>query len=190
MPKTDDKNLIRISQDLKTVQSGHVRSIQPLEQWKPKHCGKMDLVIKANGEWWHEGQLIRRQAMLDLFSSVLWKENDRYFLKTPVELIEIEVEDAPLLVNQVDQIKMNNQLYLQLTTQHMDQVIVDAEHPIFMQDYQGEMRPYVHVRRGLNALIQRQTFLHLVGYGELLDNPEGETVLLLKSGDFDLQLGG
>ena len=104
--------------------------------------------------------------------------------------IEIEVEDVPLLVNQVDQINVNNQQCLKLTTSNMDEVMVDELHPIFMQEYQGEMRPYVHVRRGLNALIQRQTFLHLVAYGELIEDPQGQTILLLKSGDFDLQLGG
>jgi hypothetical protein len=43
----------------------------------------------------------------DLFSKVLWKEDAKYYLKTPVEQIEIEVEDEPLLVNQVDVIEID-----------------------------------------------------------------------------------
>ena len=189
MPGSDDKNLIDIAQYLKSAQQGHKRSIPPLAQWQPKHCGKMDLTIKANGEWWHQGQLMRRQAMLDLFSSVLWKEQDRFYLKTPAEQIEIEVEDEPLLVNQVDQIELNGQCYLQMMTTNQDVIIVDAEHPVFMREYQAELRPYVHVRMGLNALIQRQKFYHLIGYGTLQENQQGETVLLLRSGDLHLQLG-
>ncbi len=189
MPNTDDKNLIDIAQYLKGVQQSHKRSIPPLEQWAPKHCGKMDLTVKANGEWWHEGQLIRRQAMIDLFSSVLWKENGRFYLKTPVEQIEIEVEDEPLLVNQVDQIELNGLHYIQLTTSNQDVVLVDQEHPIFMREYAGQLRPYVHVRFGINALIQRQTFYHLVALGELVENAQAETILCLQSGDLDLQLG-
>ena len=189
IPLSDDKNLMNIAQYLKGVQQSHKRSIPPLEQWHPKHCGKMDLRVKANGEWWHEGQLIKRQALLDLFSKVLWKEAGKFYLKTPVEQIEIEVEDEPLLVNQVDQIDIDGQSYLQLITTNQDVVIVDQEHPIFMRDFQGEMRPYVHVRFGINALIQRQAFFHLIEYGELLENEQGDTILSLESGDFHLQLG-
>lgn len=184
----DDRNLMNISQYLKDVQQSHKRSIPPLDQWHPKHCGKMNLQVKANGEWWHEGQLIKRQALLDLFSTVLWKEDGKFYLKTPVEQIEIEVEDEPLLINQVDQIEIENKLYLQLTTINQDVIIVDEKHPIFMREYAGELRPYVHVRFGINALIQRQSFYHLVNYGSLSENVQGETVLTLKSGDLVLHL--
>ena len=184
----DNKNLMHIAQYIKTGQSGHKRLIPPLEQWHPKHCGAMDLLVKANGEWWHEGQLIKRQALVDLFSSVLWKEQDKFYLKTPVEQIEIQVEDEPLFINQVDRVEIGQQNYIQLTSTHQDIVIVDAKHPIFMREYAGELRPYVHVRFGINALIQRAAFLHLVELGELSDNAQGETILSLKSGDLHLHL--
>ena len=189
-PQGDDKNLIGIAQYLKDAQLGHKRSIPPLAQWQPKHCGKMDLTVKANGEWWHEGQLIKRQALIELFSQVLWKEEGKFYLKTPVEQIEINVEDEPLLINQVDQVEIEGKKYLQLSTPQQDVIIVDAEHPIFMREYAGELRPYVHVRFGINALIQRHAFFHLIEYGELLENAQGESVLSLQSGDFNLQLGG
>ena len=188
-PQSDDKNLISIAQYLKDAQLGHKRSIPPLAQWQPKHCGKMDLTVKANGEWWHEGQLIKRQALLELFTKVLWKEEGKFYLKTPVEQIEINVEDEPLLVNQVDQIEIAGKNYLQLSTPQQDVIIVDAEHPIFMREYAGELRPYVHVRFGINALIQRHAFFHLIEYGELLENAQGDAILSLKSGDLHLQLG-
>ena len=187
-PQKDDKNLLIIAQYIKDAQQSHKRSIPPLDQWHPKHCGKMDLIIKANGEWWHEGQLIKRQALVDLFSSVLWKEQDKFYLKTPVEQIEIQVEDEPLFINQVDRVEIGQQNYIQLTTTHQDIVIVDEEHPIFMREYAGELRPYVHVRFGINALIQRAAFLHLVELGELSENAQGETILSLKSGDLHLHL--
>ncbi|MEQ1112712.1 DUF1285 domain-containing protein [Acinetobacter johnsonii] len=185
----DNKNLTDIAQYIKGGQSGHKRSIPPLDQWHPKHCGTMDLKVLANGEWWHEGQLIKRQAMIELFATVLWKEEDKFYLKTPVEQIEIEVEDEPLFVNQVDQVEIAGKIYLQLTTTTQDVVIVDEDHPIFMREYQGELRPYVHVRFGINALIQRAAFFHLVEMGELLENEKGESILVLQSGDLRLQLG-
>ena len=66
---------------------------------------------EINGEWWHEGQLIKRQALLDLFTKVLWKEEGKFYLKTPVEQIEIEVEDEPLLVNQADQVEISGEQF-------------------------------------------------------------------------------
>ena len=185
----DDKNLNNIAQYLKDVQPSHKRSIPPLDQWHPKHCGRMDLKVKANGEWWHEGQLVKRQRLLDLFSTVLWKEDGKFYLKTPVEQIEIEVEDEPLLVNQVDQVEIEGQTYIQLTTTNQDVILVDDAHKIFMREYQGELRPYVHVRFGINALIQRASFFHLVEMGELIENAQGDSILSLKSGNLDLQLG-
>lgn len=186
---SDDKNIMNIAQYLKDAQLSHKRSIPPLEQWQPKHCGTMDLKVKANGEWWHEGQLIKRQSLLDLFSTVLWKENGKFYLKTPVEQIEIEVEDEPLLVNQVDRVELDGLTYIQMTTTNQDVVIIDHDHPIFMREYAGELRPYVHIRFGINALIQRSTFFHLVEMGELIENQQSKSILLLKSGNFDLQLG-
>ncbi|NNH25493.1 DUF1285 domain-containing protein [Acinetobacter terrestris] len=185
----DDKNLMGITQYLKDAQTGHKRSIPPLDQFNPKHCGTMDLKVKANGEWWHEGQLIKRQALIDLFSTVLWKEDGKFYLKTPVEKIEIEVEDEPLFVNQVDQVEIEGKTYIQLSTTTQDVVIVDQEHPFFMREYSGELRPYVYVRFGINALIQRSAFFHLIEMGELLENDKNETILSLQSGDFHLQLG-
>lgn len=185
----DNKNLTDIAQYIKGGQSGHKRSIPPLDQWHPKHCGAMDLKVLANGEWWHEGQLIKRPAMIELFATVLWKEDGKFYLKTPVEQIEIEVEDEPLFVNQVDQVEISGKIYLQLTTTTQDVVIVDAEHSIFMRAFQGEQRPYVHVRFGINALIQRAAFFHLVEMGELSDDAEGQAKLSLQSGDLLLQLG-
>ena len=185
----DNKNLTDIAQYIKDGQSGHKRSIPPLDQWHPKHGGAMDLKDLANGEWWHEGQLIKRPAMIELFATVLWKEADKFYLKTPVEQIEIEVEDEPLFVNQVDQVEIAGKIYLQLTTTTQDVVIVDEDHPIFMRAFQGELRPYVHVRFGINALIQRAAFFHLVEMGELSDDAAGQVKLCLQSGDLLLQLG-
>lgn len=190
----DDRNLMNIAQYLKDGQSGHKRSIPPLDQWHPKHCGAMDLKVLANGEWWHEGQLIKRQAMIDLFSTVLWKEEGKFYLKTPAEQIEIQVEDEPLFVNQVDRVELEGKSYIQLQTTTHDVIIVDEAHPIFMRNFISpdgtvELRPYVHVRFGINALIQRAAFYHLVEMGELLENEQGESILVLQSGDLHLKLG-
>lgn len=66
------------------------RKIPPLEHWHPTSCGDMNLQIKANNEWWHEGRKVTRQSLVSLFAKVLWAQVDEqgqvsYYLKTPVE---------------------------------------------------------------------------------------------------------
>lgn len=201
---TDWQQLEAQLQEKAPIQS---RTIPPLERWQPANCGRMELLVKANGEWWHEGRLITRQAMIDLFSKVLWAEVDdnqhvEYFLKTPVEKLQIEVEDAPLLIIQVDQISKNGQSYLQFTTSQGDVVIADKEHPIkfglpFKDDTeklasQAE-RPYILVRKNgdsvLYGLIHRNVFYHLIELGTLTER-EGATILTLTSGEqiFELSM--
>ena len=96
-----------LSQYLKTQAGAREgRAIPPLDKWHPSNVGEIDMVIKANGEWWHEGSKVTRQSLVSLFATVLWKEqaedgSQQYYLKTPVQKLKITVEDAPLLINDV-----------------------------------------------------------------------------------------
>ena len=168
------------------------RALPPLEKWHPDYCGEMDLKIAANGDWWHEGARMTRQKLVDLFATVLWREPldgiDRYFLKTPVEKIGIQVEDVPLLVTEVDQVEADGQTWIQCTTKTGDVVFADAEHPIFMRAYQGEYRPYIRVRRNLEALIHRNAFYHLFGWAKI-DDSGTQSIMRLSSGDQQFELG-
>ncbi|GAB3049641.1 DUF1285 domain-containing protein [Acinetobacter apis] len=160
----------------------------PLDQWQPKHCGEMDLCIRANGEWWHEGRQIHRTSLIQLFSRVLCKEQEQYYLKTPTEKMLIHVEDEALFVDRVARIMVDGKALICLSTTDNDHVVIDETHAPFMRDYQGEMRPYIYIRHGLLALIQRHAFYHLIEEGELIENEAGETILILQSGDFCLHL--
>ena len=170
----------------------HTRPIPPLHKWYPKDCGSMDLVIRASGDWYHEGTLMTRKKLVDLFSSVLWAELDgetlSYFLKTPVEKVQIQVEDAPLLITEVDQLEYRGQTHLQFKTAHGDVVVASQTNPVFMREYQGEMRPYIEVRDSLVGLIHRNVFFHLVNLGKMQGEGDAAT-LIIDSGDarFELQ---
>ncbi len=162
------------------------RALPSLEKWNPTYCGEMDLKITANGDWFHEGARMTRQKLVDLFATVLWREQlegqDRFFLKTPVEKIGIQVEDVPLLVIDVDQVESDGKIWIQCTTKTGDVVFADAEHPIFMRQYQGEWRPYIRVRRNLEALIHRNAFYHLLTWAQIEECAEQPTVHVI-SGD-------
>ena len=187
------------------------RAIPPLENWHPEQVTDMDLTIKANGEWWHEGGHMTRQSLVSLFATILWKEENNgaveYFLKTPVQKLRIHVEDAPLLINDVGIVEEAGKRWLEFTTTTGDVVRLDDEHPISLRAYtmkdsddnshfdksknrednestesSTQIRPYMMVRNGLEALIGRNAFYHLTEIGELTER-EGETILTLQSGD-------
>lgn len=187
------------------------RAIPPLENWHPEQVTDMNLTIKANGEWWHEGGHMTRQSLVGLFATILWKEENNgaveYFLKTPVQKLRIHVEDAPLLINDVGIVEEQGESWLEFTTTTGDVVRLDDEHPISLRAYtmkdsddnshsdksknkednkstesSTQIRPYMMVRNGLEALIGRNAFYHLTEIGELTER-EGETILTLQSGD-------
>lgn len=208
-------NIDVLSQYLKTnagMREG--RAIPPLEKWNPQNVTDMDLIIKANGEWWHEGSKVTRESLVSLFASVLWKEDNNgtteYYLKTPVQKMRIHVEDAPLLINDVGIVSENDVSWLEFTTTTGDVVRLDDEHSITLKTYDSKdnnaingvdndtrlenmnnietaVRPYMMVRNNLTALISRNTFYHLTEIGELSENGK-ETVLTLQSGGKSYQL--
>ncbi len=133
-------NMDALSQYLKACAGSRVgRAIPPLETWHPKEVADMDLVIKANGEWWHEGGKMTRQSLVDLFATILWKEENQgiveYFLKTPVQKIRIQVEDAPLLINDVGIVNEGHTSWLEFTTTTGDVVRLDDEHRLILKAY-------------------------------------------------------
>ena len=133
-------NLDALSQYIKsTKDTREGRAIPPLEKWHPEDIADMDLTIKANGEWWHEGGQMTRESLVRLFATILWKEENNgtteYFLKTPVQKIRIQVEDAPLLINDVGIVHEDDMSWLELTTTTGDVVRLDDEHSIVLKAY-------------------------------------------------------
>jgi uncharacterized protein len=156
------------------------RGLPPVHLWNPAHCGEIDIVIKKNGLWFHEGTPIGREALVRLFSTVLRKDPDGYVLVTPVEKLAIRVEDAPFTAVRVDR----DGEALRFTTNVGDEVEAGPENPIRveMDAASGEPRPYVHVRRGLEALILRPVFYELAEMAEPRDTPNGRRMCVASRG--------
>ena len=139
------------------------KSLPPVHLWNPELTGDMDMRIAADGNWFYRGSVIERARMVKLFSTILKREQDQYYLVTPVEKYRIEVEDAPFIAVEVDLVE-DNEPHLVFRTNVDDQVIADSQHPILVntQLETGEPRPYVHIRNDLYALMHRNVFYHLV----------------------------
>lgn len=141
------------------------RTLPPVHLWHPDNCGDIDIVIRADGVWMHEGTPIGRPELVRLFSSVLRRDDDGYYLVTPVEKLKITVEDAPFVAVRVD--RQDGDLVF--TTHVGDTVRAGADNPVRVEvdARTGEPRPYVHVRAGLEALITRNVFYELVEMSEV-----------------------
>ena len=152
---------------LSTLLAAEPAALRPLEQWNPPDCGMMDLTITANGTWIHAGSAITRPQLVKLFASVLWHEEDRYFLKTPVEKIGITVEDLPFMAVEMQVSRENEQNNLIFRTNVDDVVQAGRDHPlIFTPQPNGQLRPALHVRRNLYARLSRPLYYELVEMGE------------------------
>lgn len=147
------------------------RGLPPVHLWNPAHSGEIDIVIKTDGQWLHEGSPIGREALVRLFSTILRKDPDGFHLVTPVERMKITVEDAPFIAVRVDRDGEN----LKFVTNVGDEVTAGPENGIRvdMDPATGEPRPYLHVRRGLDALIARPVFYELVELAQERETDEG-----------------
>ena len=165
--------------------------LPPVEEWDPPLSGDLDLYIDSSGKWFHEGQVIHREALVRLFSSILKREQDgKYYLVTPVEKYAIEVEDAPFLAVDMNWISKKGEQQLELETSVGDRVLVDAEHPVWVIEVDGQPRPYVRVRANLNALISRSLFYQLVDMAdEKKLEEDGVVQLSIRSSGEDFILG-
>jgi uncharacterized protein len=125
--------------------------------------------IAADGTWHYLGTPIGRPAMVRLFASVLKREGDRYFLVTPVEKVGIKVDDAPFLAVAMEQEGAGAGRALLFHTNVDDIVRCDAEHALRFEPEEGTggVKPYLHVRRDLWALVTRSLFFDLVALGEV-----------------------
>ena len=163
-------DLTRFQNQLKGATSTS-RLIPPVEKWNPDFCGDINLTIALDGRWFYEGSPIGRASLVQLFASVLKKENDKYFLVTPVEKVGITVEDTPFLITQwhkASSKETGNNVFV-FTTQTGDDIeLSNAEQlqlrtpPDALKDADATEIPYINVRRNLWARLHQNVYYQLL----------------------------
>jgi len=132
------------------------RGLPPVERWDPPFCGDIDMRIAADGTWYYQKTPIGRPALVQLFAGILRREDDKYFLVTPVEKVGLVVEEVPFLAIE---------LRFEVTAT-------------------GGLKHYLHVRRELWAKVTRALFYDLVELGEEREQ-NGKTMYgVVSSGEF------
>ena len=125
----------------------------------------VDFRIDAQGNWYHDGAPIKRDALAKLFSDRALKidEDGNYWLQTPFEKYPVIVEDVP---------------YIAVDYELRDGVVafrtnMDEEIQL-LKDTQWEIRdeiPYFEVRDGLFAKLGRSVYYNLIEeFGESFES--------------------
>lgn len=160
------------------------RGLPTVHLWNPPFCGDLDMEIKADGTWFYLGTPIGRQALVNLFSSVLRKDEDGHtYLVTPVEKVRIRVVDAHFLGVNLIVSELDGEQILSFQTNAGETIQIGEEHPLRF-DIAGvhdELKPYFHVRGRLEALVNRATMYELVELGEEIEI-DGNIMFAVKSG--------
>lgn len=144
------------------------RGPPPVHLWNPPFCGDLDMRIARDGTWFYQGTPIGRPGLVKLFSSILRKDGEKYFLVTPVEKVGITVDDAPFVAQDFEVAGGA----ITFTTHVGDVAIAGPDNPIRVErdPDTGEPAPYVLIRANLEALIDRKSFYRLVEIGEEADH--------------------
>lgn len=149
--------------------------VPPVHLWNPPFCGDLDMEIKRDGTWFYMGTPIGRFELVRLFSSILKREGDKFFLVTPVEKVGIRVQDAPFLAVDFECSGSGDKQVIRFETHVGDYAEAGQAHPIRItrDAHTGEPSPYVMVRAGLEALIDRKSFYRLIDIGAHHDGSFG-----------------
>lgn len=147
------------------------KKIPPVEQWEPDFCGDMDMVIKRDGSWIYMGTPILRKELVQLFATVLRKDEDgKTYLVTPVEKIGITVEDAPFLAVEMENQGTGKDQVLTFRTNTNDVITASNQNPLRFEidpENQG-LKPYLLVRGRLEALLTRAITYELLELGTFI----------------------
>ena len=141
----------------------------PVELWNPALCEGQEFYIDREGEWFYNKSPIKNKKLLKLFSTVLRKDKNEYFLVTPVEKVPVKVELAPYKI--ID-FEVNDEK-VQLITNLNFQFILDKTNTTRLINHNDSLIPLVNVRSNIEGFFNRNTYYKLVDLAlekEFIDN--------------------
>lgn len=138
------------------------RRLPPVDRWNPDHCGQSGMRIARDGTWYHQGQPIRRPAMVRLFSTILRREADgSHVLVTPAEKLDIEVETTAFRAVEMQSEGEGQDRKLAFRLDSGDAVILGPAHPLTIVETDRGPSPRILVRHRLEAELARPVYYEL-----------------------------
>jgi hypothetical protein len=158
--------------------------LPPVERWNPPYCGDIGMRIRNDGVWFYQGSPIGRKPLVKLFSRVLRKDEDgRHYLVTPVEKVDVAVDDAPFLAVEMEVSGAGEDQVLTFRTNVDDVVRCGPDHGLrFIEEPpDGGLKPYLRIRGRLEALVTRALYYDLVELAVPADDAT-DTLVVWSSG--------
>lgn len=186
---TSKVSLEKLFADLFEQTSQHSPQLPPIHLWHPEKTGDMDLRIDREGRWLHQSSEIKKPAMVKLFASLLKAEGQDYYLVSPNEKWQIDVDIAPLHIVSAERIIRQGMQAISLVSTTGDHILLDSDHPLSMQAFNGTFMPIVNVRDNLNGLICRSVYYQMVEWGISRPAGNGQNELFLESLGCEFSLG-
>lgn len=156
---------------------------KPFDSWQPAQCGELPIMINEQGQWFYDGSEITRPAMVKLFASVVCKEGEQFYLKTPIEKIAIEVQDAPFVIVSWH-IENTAQGQVMCCVDNLArQWLISAEQPLYIKNYKNAAVPYLQLPYGCSARVSRSVFYQ---WAEIADADERGYFIKSAGGKFYL----
>lgn len=172
---------IDLERIVKALESNSADSKQkpPVDQWQPERVGEIDIVIDKNNDWYHEGTLFKRDALVRLFASILRKDEDGYYLVTPVEKLKITVEDVPFKITSLLERPGEP---LRLISNVEDIITLDRGCDWQLRNYDNVSVPYIRVRSKLYARVDRPVYYQMMEMAESRHAGDTTTFYLQSAG--------
>lgn len=165
--------------------SHHIEGKVPdLDNWDPPFCGDIDMHIQSDGRWYFQGTEIKRIEMVKLFAAVMINESGDYFLKTPVEKVRINVDDAPFVIVKYFEKQTDQGLALCFVDNLARTFVLSPAHPLVLQQHSGQTLPYLLLHHGLSAKLNRNVYYQLAQQAT-----EEDGLFMIKSGNHTYRLG-
>lgn len=152
------------------------RTPAPVERWNPPYCGDIGLEIRSDGSWWYQGSKITRWPLVELFASVLRKDDDgQTYLVTPAEKVLVTVADAPFLGVELRPQGTGAAMQLEIRTNLDDSVTIGPAHALRFETEPGTggLKPYVLIRGRLEARLTREATRDLIALALDGTGPDG-----------------
>lgn len=170
---------------LKSIQSF---DLPPVEKWDPEYCGELDLHIKADGTWLYQGTPFTRKKLILLFSRVIKKENNQYYLVTPVEKVSIKVDWMPFTIIDFEVIDSDQGATYCFVDNCDNQVSLNDKDQLQLSLFQSQLLPTINVRRNLYASFSRNCYYRLLQDAEIR-HENGRNQVIIQSQGIDFSLG-
>lgn len=165
------------------VKGGRNFDTPPLHLWNPPLSGDISIRITSQGSWYHEGGEITRKPLVNLFASILRREDDgEYYLVTPAEKWRIEVESHALMVTDIDALQGHGERVLEATLNTGRKIRVGDKNTLFLDPLAGGVA-VLNLPHGLTALCTRSVWYRLVDLA-VIENGHA----ILRSGNFELRI--